>query len=61
MTIEAIEQGKLGVYEVSVECDSANGARTLSKFVLTNRTPVKVTRFNNLAKSSKLICKYEKG
>nr|XP_043619374.1 uncharacterized protein LOC122591214 [Erigeron canadensis] len=38
MTIEAIEEGNLGVYETKVVCNN-DGRRTLSKFLLTNRTP----------------------
>ncbi|GJY44188.1 40S ribosomal protein S13 [Tanacetum coccineum] len=40
MTIEAIEEGNLGIYEAEVLCNSDDGSRTLSKFVLTDRTPV---------------------
>ncbi|GJZ83657.1 hypothetical protein Tco_0648830 [Tanacetum coccineum] len=34
---EAVEQGKPGVYEATVECVPYNGARTLSKLVLMGR------------------------
>ncbi|GJU20222.1 G-box-binding factor 1-like protein isoform X1 [Tanacetum coccineum] len=35
MTILAIEQGILGIYDAKFECDFDNGSRTLCKFVLT--------------------------
>ena len=41
MTIEAIEEGNLGVYEAKVNCDIYDDVRiTLSKFILSDRTPV---------------------
>ncbi|PWA99814.1 40S ribosomal protein S13 [Artemisia annua] len=40
MTILAIEQGILGIYETKVECDFHNGSRTLCKFELTDRKPI---------------------
>nr|XP_043627719.1 uncharacterized protein LOC122599294 isoform X2 [Erigeron canadensis] len=39
MSIEAIEEGNLGVYETIVKCSRDDGRRTLLKFVLTDRTP----------------------
>nr|GEY09312.1 hypothetical protein [Tanacetum cinerariifolium] len=43
MTIEAIEEGNLAIYEAEVLCNNDDGSRTLSKFVLTDRTPVGLT------------------
>lgn len=40
MTIEAFEEGILGVYEAKIVCNRVDGKRTLTKFVLTDRTPV---------------------
>ncbi|GJZ04910.1 hypothetical protein Tco_0538185 [Tanacetum coccineum] len=40
MTIEAFEKGKLGVYEAKIVCNTDDGRRTLTKFVLTDRRPV---------------------
>ncbi|KAL6575266.1 ribosomal 40S subunit protein S13 [Orobanche minor] len=39
MTIEAIEEGKLGVYETKVRLEWDDGSKSLCKFVLTDRTP----------------------
>ncbi|GJR96841.1 40S ribosomal protein S13 [Tanacetum coccineum] len=39
MTILAIEQGILGIYETKVECGFHDGSRTLCMFVLTDRKP----------------------
>lgn len=39
MTIEAIEEGSLGVYLTKVVCGD-DGRRTLLRFALTDRTPV---------------------
>ncbi|GJW71204.1 hypothetical protein Tco_0128121, partial [Tanacetum coccineum] len=36
VTLDAIEQGKPGVYKAAVECDRGSGARTLCQFALTN-------------------------
>ncbi|GJZ99029.1 hypothetical protein Tco_0671580 [Tanacetum coccineum] len=40
MTIEAMEEGNLGVYEVHVNCHISDGRLALCKFILTNRTPI---------------------
>ncbi|GJU26759.1 hypothetical protein Tco_1165380 [Tanacetum coccineum] len=40
MTIEAMEEGNLGVYEVHASCRRFDGRLTLSKFILTNHTPI---------------------
>lgn len=40
MTIEAFENGKLGVYQAKIVCYTDDGRRTLTKFVLTDRRPV---------------------
>ena len=40
LTIVAIEQQKLGVYETIVECNPHDGERTLEEFVLTDRKPL---------------------
>ncbi|KAL6560156.1 hypothetical protein OROHE_006394 [Orobanche hederae] len=39
MTIEAIEEGKLGVYETKVRLEWDDGSKSLCNFVLTDRTP----------------------
>ncbi|PWA98035.1 30S ribosomal protein S15 [Artemisia annua] len=39
MTIEAVEEGKLGVYETKVRLEWDDGSKSLSNFVLTDRTP----------------------
>nr|GFB47988.1 hypothetical protein [Tanacetum cinerariifolium] len=39
MTIEAIEEGILGVYESIVECYATDGRTRLVHFILTNRRP----------------------
>nr|XP_043611367.1 uncharacterized protein LOC122582998 [Erigeron canadensis] len=39
LTIEAIEEGNLGVYEAIVVCSRDDGSRKLLKFVLTDRAP----------------------
>ncbi|PWA62440.1 40S ribosomal protein S13 [Artemisia annua] len=52
LTIVAIEQGKLGVYETIVECNPHDGARTLEKFVLTDlATNKKAVAANRRAKA----------
>lgn len=39
MTIEAVEQGKLGVYEITLRCNLDDGAIVLDTFFLTDREP----------------------
>ncbi|GJS07586.1 hypothetical protein Tco_0364382 [Tanacetum coccineum] len=39
MTIEAIEEGKLGVYETKVRLEWEDGRKSLCNFVLTDHTP----------------------
>ncbi|GJX09554.1 hypothetical protein Tco_0199413 [Tanacetum coccineum] len=39
VTIEAIEEGNLGIYEAEVFCESVGYSRSLYKFNLTNRKP----------------------
>ncbi|GKE06051.1 hypothetical protein Tco_1398069, partial [Tanacetum coccineum] len=39
MTIEAIEEGKLGVYETKVRLEWEDGRKSLCNFLLTDRTP----------------------
>ncbi|PWA60352.1 AMMECR1 domain-containing protein [Artemisia annua] len=39
MTIEAVEQGKLGVYEIELRCNLKDGAIVLDSFVLEDREP----------------------
>ncbi|GJY99487.1 hypothetical protein Tco_0516917 [Tanacetum coccineum] len=36
VTLDAIEQGKPGLYKAAVDCDCGSGARTLCKFALTD-------------------------
>ncbi|GKA49328.1 hypothetical protein Tco_0742401, partial [Tanacetum coccineum] len=40
VTIEAIEEGNLGIYEAEVFCESVGYSRSLYKFNLTNRKPL---------------------
>ncbi|GJS31556.1 hypothetical protein Tco_0492176 [Tanacetum coccineum] len=62
MTIEAFEEGNLGVYEAKIVCNRVDGKRTLTKFVLTDRTPAgkKAMAMSSLCRL-KSICKTVEG
>ncbi|GJZ33035.1 hypothetical protein Tco_0578471, partial [Tanacetum coccineum] len=54
VTIEAIEEGNLGIYEAEVLCASVGYSRSLYKFNLTNRKPFDL--FNERMTRLKFLC-----
>ncbi|GJS67124.1 hypothetical protein Tco_0681688 [Tanacetum coccineum] len=55
LTIEAIEEGNLGIYEAEVHCESAGYSRSLYKFNLTNRKPFGMWFFLDLLRTDQTL------